>query len=107
MDRLMIFKNSSIDATQDELDLDEVLHLFAETEPSLEEVKEAFDHMFDWNGDGYIDAQELEKVICRVGVSEFSVEDCKKKIMAFDKNGDGRIELREFVKLVDNGGKMD
>nr|XP_016450087.1 PREDICTED: probable calcium-binding protein CML30 [Nicotiana tabacum] len=101
MDRLMNFCNQNGDRIEDiKPELAEVLSLFEEVEPSFEEIKEAFD-MFDENGDGYIDASELMKIIGRMGFSEFSVEDCKKMIMAFDENKNGRIEFREFVKLIE------
>ncbi|KAB5544513.1 hypothetical protein DKX38_012625 [Salix brachista] len=49
---------------------DELLSLFEEEEPgSLEEVKEVFD-VFDENKDGFIDARELNRVMCRLGLKE-------------------------------------
>ena len=41
----------------------ELSKLFEEQEPSLEEVKQAFD-VFDENKDGFIDAKELQRVLC-------------------------------------------
>ncbi|MCD7454837.1 hypothetical protein HAX54_026208 [Datura stramonium] len=96
MDKLRSFCNPNGDKTE----LAEVSGLFEELEPSFEEIKEAFD-VFDENGDGYIDANELMKLIWRMGFSEFSKEDCKKMIMAFDENRDGRIEFCEFLKLME------
>lgn len=76
--------------------------LFEEMEPSLEEVKEAFD-VFDANGDGFIDARELQRVLRDLGFREASkLEACEKMIGAFDKRGKGRIDFNEFFKLMEN-----
>lgn len=76
--------------------------MFQENEPSLDEVKEAFD-VFDLNRDGFIDSMELQRVLCILGLSDRSqIENCKQMIREFDENRDGRIDLREFVKLMEN-----
>ncbi|KAJ8646993.1 hypothetical protein MRB53_000016 [Persea americana] len=76
--------------------------LFEEMEPSLEEVKEAFD-VFDANRDGFIDARELQRVLRDLGFREASkLEACEKMIGAFDKRGKGRIDFYEFFKLMEN-----
>lgn len=101
LNTLMNFCNQNRDKNIDELELVEVFDSFDETEPSLEEVKEAFD-VFDENGDGYIDANELEKVISKMGFLEFSMLDCQRMIAPFDENRDGKIEFGEFVKLMEH-----
>lgn len=79
----------------------EISRLFEEKEPSLEEVKEAFD-VFDENRDGFIDAMELQRVLCILGVKEgFELENCKKMIKIFDENGDGRIDFKAYVKFME------
>ncbi|OWM65289.1 probable calcium-binding protein CML30 [Punica granatum] len=78
----------------------EIEQLFEEQEPSLGEVKEAFD-VFDKNRDGFIDAGELRVVLWALGLSEVSEADCQRLIRAFDENRDGRIDFREFTKLVE------
>lgn len=79
---------------------DEICGLFEEKEPSLEEVKEAFD-VFDENRDGFIDAGELQRVICILGLRQgLELEECKRMIGVFDENGDGRIDFNEFVKFL-------
>ncbi|XAR71252.1 hypothetical protein NMG60_11028433 [Bertholletia excelsa] len=79
----------------------ELSRIFEEKEPSLEEVKEAFD-VFDNNGDGYIDERELQRVLCNLGLKEgVEVERCRRMIGATDNNGDGRIDFSEFVKLME------
>ncbi|GMY15611.1 probable calcium-binding protein CML47 [Fagus crenata] len=79
---------------------DEIAGLFEE-EPSPEEVKEAFD-IFDENNDGFIDAGELGRVLCTLGLMEPLELECQRMIGAFDDNGDGRIDFKEFVKLVEH-----
>ncbi|XP_055827327.1 probable calcium-binding protein CML46 [Solanum dulcamara] len=100
MDKLISLCNSNGNKIEDKTELAEVSSLFEEVEPSFEEIKEAFD-VFDENGDGYIDASELMKLIWRMGFSEFSMKDCKKMIIAFDENRDGRIDFHEFLKLME------
>ncbi|KAL6009113.1 hypothetical protein ACLOJK_022340 [Asimina triloba] len=75
--------------------------LFADEEPSLEEVMEAF-HVFDENRDGFIDAKELQRILSKLGFREASNPNlCNVMIRAFDENGDGRIDFKEFVKLIE------
>lgn len=65
------------------------------------EVKEAFD-LFDENGDGFIDAEDLKKVLDAMGFTVASeVDECRRMISGYDKNGDGRLDFEEFAKLVE------
>ena len=80
----------------------ELSGLFDEKEPSLEEVKEAFE-VFDENRDGFIVAKELQRVLRNLGLKEGEdLENCDKMIRAFNKNGDGRIDFNGFVKFMEN-----
>ncbi|KAJ7970998.1 Calcium-binding EF-hand family protein [Quillaja saponaria] len=84
------------------LNSNELSGMFEEKEPCLEEVKQAFD-VFDENKDGFIDANELQRVLCIFGLKEATeLESCKKMIRTFDESGDGRIEFSEFVKIMEN-----
>ncbi|XP_047969066.1 probable calcium-binding protein CML46 [Salvia hispanica] len=74
--------------------------IFEGTEPGLEEVREAF-RMFDENDDGFVDAEELEKVMSSLGLVGLSQQECERMIMVFDDDGDGRISFGEFVKLIE------
>ncbi|EYU34653.1 hypothetical protein MIMGU_mgv1a026006mg, partial [Erythranthe guttata] len=79
--------------------------LFEERSPCLDEVKEAFD-VFDENRDGFIDAKELQKVLCALGLNEglnegLEMDKCRRMIGVFDENGDGRIDFDEFVKFME------
>lgn len=70
-------------------------------EPSLEEVKEVFS-VFDRNGDGFIDAEELQTVLSKLGFPEGStVENCRGMISVYDDNKDGKIDFPEFVKFLE------
>lgn len=84
------------------LDANEIFNIFEERNPSLDEVKEAFD-VFDNNRDGFIDEKELQKVLCALGLKEgLEMEKCRRMIGAFDEDGDGRIDFDEFVKFMEN-----
>lgn len=89
---------------------EEILQVFEEEEPSMEELKEAFG-VFDENKDGFIDASELGKVLCSLGlVKEEEEEECsgtnhdewlRMMIKAVDKNQDGVIDFNEFLKFME------
>ncbi|KAL9227008.1 hypothetical protein vseg_002756 [Gypsophila vaccaria] len=71
-----------------------------EEEPSIEEVKEAFG-VFDENKDGFIDAWELQRVLCVLGLWQGKYfEACSMMIREFDANNDGKIDFNDFVKLM-------
>ncbi|KAJ4969085.1 hypothetical protein NE237_015786 [Protea cynaroides] len=101
MEKLGILVNRDDEKLQERLGLEELSGLFEE-EPSFEELKEAFD-VFDENKDGFIDAEELQRVLCNLGFVEGSeVLDCRRMIGAYDMNKDGKIDFGEFVKLMEN-----
>ncbi|KAG9154747.1 hypothetical protein Leryth_014244 [Lithospermum erythrorhizon] len=96
----------SLDESNDEefrehIGFKEILGLFEEDEPKMEEVKEAFD-VFDENGDGFIDAKELKMMIRKLGFGEASEEECRRMIKTFDYDRDGKISVGEFVKLLEH-----
>ncbi|PON65369.1 Parvalbumin [Parasponia andersonii] len=102
MGSLELFCSRESEELKDSFGSDELSRLFEEEEPSLEEVKQAFD-VFDQNRDGFIDDKELQRVLCVLGLKEGSeLEDCKKMINTFDENRDGKIDFREFVKFMEN-----
>ncbi|KAG6531758.1 probable calcium-binding protein CML46 [Zingiber officinale] len=75
--------------------------LFAEEEPSLQELRQAFS-VFDENDDGFIDDLELRRVLQALGVGEgLEVATCRRMIQVHDRNGDGRIDFVEFVRLME------
>lgn len=66
------------------------------------EIKEAFD-VFDVNGDGFIDVEELQRVMCVLGFKEGKeIQNCERMIRKFDQNKDGRIDFQEFLKLMES-----
>ncbi|KAL2523087.1 putative calcium-binding protein CML45 [Forsythia ovata] len=85
----------------EKLDANDLFNMFEEKKPCSDEVKVAFD-VFDQNKDGFIDARELQMILCSLCLKEGSeIENCKRMIRVFDENGDGRIDFNEFVKLVE------
>ncbi|KAI3513383.1 hypothetical protein L1887_20714 [Cichorium endivia] len=80
---------------------EEILDLFAEDEPSLDEVKEAFG-VFDRNKDGYIDVKELQYALSEMGYLRISESDCKRMIDGYDVDKDSKISFREFLKLMED-----
>ncbi|CAH2079898.1 unnamed protein product [Thlaspi arvense] len=81
---------------------EELSNLFEEKEPSLEEVKQAFD-VFDENRDGFIDPIDLQRVLTILGLKQGSnLENCRRMIRSFDGNKDGRIDFHGFVKFMEN-----
>jgi calmodulin len=102
MENMGIFCSSESDELEEKYGSKELSELFDENEPSLEEVKMAFD-IFDENKDGFIDAKELQRVMCILGLKEgLEVENCQKMIKKFDENQDGRIDFNEFVRIMEN-----
>ncbi|XP_050221349.1 probable calcium-binding protein CML46 [Mercurialis annua] len=86
---------------EEKLQSNEISTLFEEQEPSLQEFQEAFS-MFDENNDGFIDYNELRKVVSTLCLSQASEVECRRMIKAFDNNGDGVIDFDEFVRLLTN-----
>ena len=80
--------------------------VFEEEEPSLEEIREAFE-VFDENRDGFIDAEELSRVLSGLGFITQSEDDneavskCENMIRNFDRNGDGLLDFPDFLKLME------
>lgn len=100
MQNLGISCNSEGEELLERFSSNELSGLFDEKEPSLEELKEAFD-VFDENRDGFIDGRELQRVLCILGLEEGKeVVNCNKMIMTYDENSDGRIDFNEFIKLM-------
>ncbi|KAK3212644.1 hypothetical protein Dsin_017350 [Dipteronia sinensis] len=101
MGKLSLFCSPEGEELPQRFDSNELSQLFDHEEPSLEEVKEAFD-VFDFNKDGFIDAMELQRVLRTLGLKQgFQLRNCTKMIKRFDDNGDGRIDFNEFVKFME------
>lgn len=80
---------------------EDIIDLFEEEEPSLDEVKEAFG-AFDRNKDGFIDANELQSALCEMGYLRISESDCRRMIDGYDVDKDEKISFREFLKLMED-----
>ncbi|KAF2299440.1 hypothetical protein GH714_031956 [Hevea brasiliensis] len=78
MGQLGLFCSLESEELKESMGSDDLSQLFDEKEPSLEEVKEAFD-VFDENRDGFIDAEELQRVLQKLGLKEgFTLDNCRK-----------------------------
>ncbi|KAM0936775.1 putative EF-hand domain-containing protein [Dioscorea sansibarensis] len=81
---------------------DELVSMFEEKEPSLMEMRDAFG-VFDENGDGFIDAVELQRILDMLGLREgVDVDACQRMIDMHDHNLDGRIDFHEFVEFMES-----
>ena len=65
---------------------------------SEEELKSAF-KVFDKDGNGFIDKDELMNVVTTLG-EPLSPEEADEMIRDADTNRDGRIDYKEFVKFI-------
>ena len=78
-----------------EQEIDQML----EEDTTLAEVEEAF-NVFDENKDGFIDAAELQSILCCLGL-EKDLMQCQRMINAVDQNGDELIDRDEFIKFME------
>ncbi|MBA0739320.1 hypothetical protein Gogos_012604 [Gossypium gossypioides] len=103
MGNMGIFCDQESQQLNESFGFNEVSRLFEEEEPSLDELKQAFD-VFDVNKDGFIDAKELQRVLRVLGLKQgLNLENCNKMIKNFDEDDDGRIDFKEFVKFMEIG----
>lgn len=55
--------------------------------------------LFDLNGDGKICAEDVQKVLNRLG-EECSLEDCQRMVRAVDTDGDGVVKMYDFMTMM-------
>merc|ERR1711977_654680 len=67
------------------------------TQDQVEEIKEAFD-LFDTDGSGSIDVNELKVAMKALGMDAKS-EEIRKLINDIDSDGDGTIDFDELLKV--------
>lgn len=64
------------------------------------DLEEAF-NVFDEDGDGFISALELQKVLKKLGLPEArEIEQVEKMIVSVDSNHDGRVDFFEFKNMM-------
>ncbi|CAF2166523.1 unnamed protein product [Brassica napus] len=102
MQSLGLFTDQEREGLQKRYSSEELSNLFEEKEPSLEEVKQAFD-VFDENRDGFLDPIDLQRVLSILGLKQGSnLENCRRMIRSFHGNKNGRIDFQGFVKFMEN-----
>lgn len=90
----------------DEIDDDmmsygEFLALFEDSEPSLDEVSEAFS-IFDHDRDGFFDARDLQIVLMNLGLGRYTnLNTCQYMIEQYDRAGGGKISWSDFRRLLE------
>ena len=67
-------------------------------ENKYQHYKKLFDE-FDPDKSGYIDAEELHKMMQKINQGAISLDELQEIITEFDKDGDGRIDFEEFVAI--------
>merc|ERR1712054_319190 len=67
-------------------------------EKSEATLKAAFS-VFDTSGDGFINAEEMRRIMINVG-EPVTLEDVEQVIRKVDQNGDGAIDYDEFTKVI-------
>ncbi|KAJ4885390.1 putative calcium-binding protein CML45 [Raphanus sativus] len=102
MQSLGLFTDPEREGLQKRYSSKELSNLFEDKEPSLEEVKQAFD-VFDENRDGFLDPIDLQRILTILGLKQGSnLENCRRMIRSFEGNKDGRIDFHGFVKFMEN-----
>jgi Ca2+-binding EF-hand superfamily protein len=64
-----------------------------------EALVDAFE-VFDKDGNGFISARELRRVLVGLGYSKCSLRECRLMIRGVDKNGDGMVDFKEFKSMM-------
>merc|ERR1711924_68012 len=59
--------------------------------------------IFDRNGDGKIDKQEIRQVLNDTDVQNEAAKDMAEIMKEIDKNGDGQIDFQEFMAMMRGG----
>lgn len=65
---------------------------------AAQEMREAF-KIFDTDGDGYIDANDIRKTMRTLG-EDVSEKDVKEMVQEADIDGDGRIDFKGMMMMM-------
>ncbi|KAI3444675.1 hypothetical protein Pfo_001340 [Paulownia fortunei] len=66
------------------------------------EIMRAF-QVFDADKNGLISAEELQRVLGRLGSGNCSLKECRKMIKVVDRDGDGFVNFEEFKHMMTAG----
>ncbi|KAL6981822.1 hypothetical protein U1Q18_052696 [Sarracenia purpurea var. burkii] len=63
------------------------------------DLRDAF-VVFDSDKNGFIDAEELQRVLISLGYGNCSLKDCRQMIKGVDRDGDGLVDFEEFRSMM-------
>ncbi|XP_004501206.1 calmodulin-like protein 3 [Cicer arietinum] len=93
-------KVSEIEDDDDEVGVEEVLGELEDMSKRSELLVEAF-KIFDEDGDGYIDAMELKRVLDCLGLDKgWDMNTIEKMVKVVDLNFDGKVDFGEFELMM-------
>nr|XP_015868962.1 probable calcium-binding protein CML23 [Ziziphus jujuba var. spinosa] len=87
------------------LDMDEFMDAMEGNECGNDQedhLRDAF-YIFDSDRNGKISAQELQRVLVKLGCNKCSLQECRQMIKGVDKNGDGFVDFEEFQLMMTGG----
>lgn len=82
------------------IDLDEFMNVM-DTDNKV--LMDAFG-IFDTDNNGFISAEELQRVLSSLGCDNCSLSECRRMINGVDKDGDGFVDFEEFKSMMASGG---
>ena len=74
-------------------------------DPEMEALKSGF-AMFDINNDGFISAEELQRVMLTLGEKHTSLNECRHMIKCVDKDGNHMVDFSEFQCLMSDSSVL-
>ncbi|XP_010669481.2 calmodulin-like protein 2 [Beta vulgaris subsp. vulgaris] len=95
-------EESSFDILEEQLEAKEVLIELEEEEKREKEqlLRQAF-MVFDEDGDGFIDAKEIKRVLMCLGLDNgWDMSEIEKMIKVVDLNLDGKVDFHEFELMM-------